>query len=80
MAHVISDVLGRPVAYTRLSLPDVAAAMIQRGASDGVAHDMVEMISAQNAGIYEADQASAHPPPTRFRAWCEEVLRPAIRL
>jgi uncharacterized protein YbjT (DUF2867 family) len=78
MAEVISEVLERTVTYTRLSLRDVVAAMTQRGASDGVAHDMVEMISAQNAGIYDADQAAATPTPTSFRTWCQEVLRPAV--
>ena len=78
MAEVISDVLGRTVTYTRLSLADVAAAMTQRGASEGVAHDMVEMISAQCAGIYDADQATATPTPTNFRTWCQEILRPAV--
>jgi uncharacterized protein YbjT (DUF2867 family) len=77
MAHVISEVLGHPVTYTQLSLADVATAMNRRGASDGVARDMVEMISAQNAGIYDIDQAAATPTATSFRAWCEEILRPA---
>lgn len=39
---------------------------------------MVEMVSAQNAGIYDADQAAATPTPTSFRTWCQEVLRPAV--
>jgi uncharacterized protein YbjT (DUF2867 family) len=78
MAEVISDVLGRTVTYTQLNLSDVTAAMTQRGASEGVAHDMVEMITAQNAGIYNADQTAAIPMPTSFRTWCQEVLRPAL--
>lgn len=78
MAQVISEVLGHTVTYSRLSLADVAAAMTQRGASDGVARDMVEMISAQNAGIYDADHAAASPTSTGFRTWCEEILRPAV--
>lgn len=39
---------------------------------------MVEMVSAQNAGIYDADQAAATPTPTSFRTSCQEVLRPAV--
>ena len=62
MADVVSDVLNRTVTYTRLGLSDVAAAMTEHGASEGVARDMTEMISAQNAGIYDADQAAATPP------------------
>jgi uncharacterized protein YbjT (DUF2867 family) len=78
MAEVISGALKRTVTYNRLRLRDVAAALTQRGASEGVAHDMVEMISAQNAGIYDADHAAAAPTPTGFRTWCQEVLRPAV--
>jgi uncharacterized protein YbjT (DUF2867 family) len=78
MAEIVSDVLGRTVTYKQLTLPEVAATMIRHGASEGVAHDMVEMISAQNAGIYDADQAAASPAPTSFQTWCEEILRPAV--
>ena len=55
-----------------------ASSRTQRGASEGVAHDMVEMITAQNAGIYNADQGAATPTPTSFRTWCDEVLRRAV--
>jgi hypothetical protein len=40
--------------------------------------DLTEMISAQNAGIYDGDQAASTPTATSFRLWCEQVLRPIV--
>jgi uncharacterized protein YbjT (DUF2867 family) len=79
MAEVMSDVLGQAVGFRQLSLGDVESALVQRGASEGVARDMTEMIAAQSDGVYDADQAVATPGPTDFRTWCGEVLRPALR-
>jgi uncharacterized protein YbjT (DUF2867 family) len=78
MAGVVSEVLGRTVTYTELSLADVAAGMKQRGASDAIVADVTDMLAAQNAGVYDADQAAATPTPTSFRTWCEQTLRPAV--
>lgn len=77
MAEVISDVLGLPVAYRRASLGDFAANMAARGASEQTIRDMTDMLAAQDAGIYEADWATATPTATDFRTWCEQVLRAA---
>jgi len=77
MARVISETLGRAVTYTPLAPADFAASLRSHGASDGFADAMLEMIAAQNDGIYDADQAAALPQATDFRTWCEEVLRPA---
>src|SRR4051812_43981202 len=66
MAEVISGLLGSAVTYTRLALADVAAAAPERGASEGVARDMVEMTSPQCPGIFDADQAAATPVPANF--------------
>ena len=65
--------------YTRTRLADVEAGMVGAGAPAGLAHDMVEMMAAQDEGIYDADLAVADPNPTSFRTWCEDVLLPAIR-
>jgi uncharacterized protein YbjT (DUF2867 family) len=78
MAEVISDVLGRPVAYRRVSPADFGSTLSQRGASQDLVNDVIEAIAALNSGIYDADQAAATPGPTDFRTWCEEVLRPAV--
>ena len=66
MAEVMSDVLGQAVGFRQLSLGDVESTLVQRGASEGVARDMTEMIAAQNDGVYDADQAVAIPGPPTF--------------
>jgi uncharacterized protein YbjT (DUF2867 family) len=77
MAEVLSDVLGRNVAFRQLTLADVESALIQRGANEGFVRDMTEATIAANGGIYDADQVASTPGPTDFRTWCREVLRPA---
>ena len=77
MAQVISQELGRPVAYRRMSMDDFASLLRSRGASDQAVTDMTEMFSAQDHGIYDADWATAKPAATDFRTWCREVLKPA---
>jgi hypothetical protein len=39
---------------------------------------MLETLTAQNDGIYDADQAAAVPRATDFCTWCEDVPRPAV--
>jgi uncharacterized protein YbjT (DUF2867 family) len=77
MAEVMSQELGRPVAYHRISLTDFAAMLRSRGASEQSITDTVEMFAAQDSGIYDADWATAETASTDFRTWCREVLRPA---
>jgi uncharacterized protein YbjT (DUF2867 family) len=80
MAAVISQELGRPVAYRRLSPDDFASLLRSRGAGDQAVKDMTEAFAAQDHGIYDADWATAEPTPTDFRTWCREVLKPAAAL
>lgn len=78
MAQVLSDVLGRNVAFRQLTLADVESALIQRGASEGVVRDVTEATTAANGGIYDAGQAASAPGQTDFRTWCLEVLQPTV--
>ena len=77
MAEVISQELGRTVAYRRVSLDDYASLLRSRGAGDRAVKDVTEAFAAQDHGIYDADWASATPTATDFRTWCREVLKPA---
>jgi uncharacterized protein YbjT (DUF2867 family) len=77
MAEVISQELGRPVTYRRMSMDDFASQLRSRGASDQAVKDRTDMFAAQDHGIYDADWATAKPTPTDFRTWCREVLKPA---
>lgn len=77
MAEVISQELGLPVVYRRMSLDDFASLLRSRGLGDQMVQDMTEMSAAQDHGIYDADWAKATLTPTDFRTWCREVLKPA---
>jgi uncharacterized protein YbjT (DUF2867 family) len=77
MAAVISQELGRPVGYRRMSLDEFASRLRSRGATDQAVRDRTEMFAAQDQGIYDADWAAATPTATGFRTWCREVLKPA---
>lgn len=78
MAEVLSEELGRPVGYQRITLAEFAALRRSHGASERVVADAVEMFAAQDEGIYDADWARAAIAPTSFRTWCREVLAPAL--
>ncbi|TQS25602.1 NAD(P)H-binding protein [Microbispora sp. KK1-11] len=77
MAEVISQELGRPVTYRRMSMDDYASLLRSRGAGDQTIKDVTEAFAAQDHGIYDADWATAEPTSTDFRTWCREVLKPA---
>ncbi|MBP2706352.1 NAD(P)H-binding protein [Microbispora sp. RL4-1S] len=77
MAEVISQELGRPVTYRRMSLDDYASLLRSRGAGDTAVKDVTEAFAAQDHGVYDADWATAKPTPTDFRSWCRDVLKPA---
>ncbi|MFJ9774000.1 NAD(P)H-binding protein [Kitasatospora sp. NPDC101157] len=77
MAEVISQELGRPVAYRRMGIDDYAALLRSQGAGDQAVKDLTEAFAAQDHGIYDADWATAEPTPTDFRTWCRDVLKPA---
>jgi uncharacterized protein YbjT (DUF2867 family) len=78
MAEVISQELGRPVAYHRMTLDDYASMLRSQGACDQAVKDRIEMNSAQGSGIYDVDWPSAKSAATDFRAWCRAVLKPAV--
>jgi transposase len=78
MAEVMSQELGRPVGYRRVSVDDFASIRRLRGAAEQVVKDMTEALAAQDAGIYDADWATARVTATDFQTWCREVLKPAV--
>ncbi|WP_055564281.1 NAD(P)H-binding protein [Streptomyces atriruber] len=88
MAEVISDTLDRAVHYRRIPLADHRSAMVRRGASPATAQDFVDMVEAQNDGIYDAElrdlgsvtgTGADTGTGTGFRAWCQDTLVPAAR-
>ncbi|MFH9354523.1 hypothetical protein [Kitasatospora sp. NPDC017646] len=77
MAEVISQELGRPVAYRRMGIDDYASLLRSQGADDQAVKDLTEAFAAQEQGVYDADWATAEPTTTDFRTWCRNVLKPA---
>ena len=79
MARIICEVLGKPVRYQEMSMSDLKAMMIGRGASEGMAQAMVNMMVAKNEGLDNMVQRTAETSsPTSFRQWCEEILKPVV--
>jgi uncharacterized protein YbjT (DUF2867 family) len=79
MASIMSDVLGREIAYVQIP----GAAFKERvkgfGMSDAMAQGLVDMFDAKNRGLDTALRRSAESAtPTTFRQWCEEELAPAL--
>lgn len=79
MAGVMSDVLGKPVRFQQISFEDYKAQFLKFGFSDAMAQGMTDMADAKNQGLdLGIERTPENTTPTSFRAWCEEVLRPAI--
>ena len=81
MMAIISDVIGKPVQYHLMAMDDLKAMMIKRGASEGMARAMVNMMTAKNEGmdhLVKRTPSSSSDTPTSFRRWSEEVLKPAL--
>lgn len=80
MVHIMSEVLGRPIRYRQQSLDDFRAALTARGAADTIVSGYVDMMRAKNNGLDDGVQRTDRTAsPTSFRAWCEQVLAPAVR-
>lgn len=77
MAHVLSEVLERPIRFQQVSIAEYKAALSQFGTEAWV-KDYMDMVIAQNEGIYADDFQKAQPSETSFRTWCEEVFKPAV--
>ncbi|AGP52155.1 NAD(P)H-binding protein [Streptomyces rapamycinicus] len=80
MAHIMSEVLGRPIRYQRQSLEDLRAAFTGRGVGDAIVQGYVDMMRSKDDGIDEGVRRTPETAsPTTFRQWCEEVLKPAVQ-
>jgi len=78
MAQTMSQVLGRTVCFQQITTADLKAAMVRHGMTEGWAQGIVDMVTAQDQGIYNNEARTARPCKTSFRQWCEEVLKPAV--
>jgi uncharacterized protein YbjT (DUF2867 family) len=79
MAMILSDVIGRKIAFHPMSVRDFGGMMRSMGATEGMAQGYVEMMTAKNEGMDNAacpEDRSA--TPTTFRSWCMTEFLPAI--
>jgi uncharacterized protein YbjT (DUF2867 family) len=80
MATILGEVLKRPIQYQQVPAETYKAQLMQYGASEDFAQGLIDMHAAKDQGL---DHAVARTPesttPTSFRAFCSEVLEPALR-
>lgn len=79
-ARIMSEALGKPIRFQQIPPQDYKSQLVQNGASEEMAQALVDL----SAEIYERGIYSAEPrtpentTPTTFRAWCSQVLKPAV--
>ncbi len=79
MAHIMSEVLGRPVRYQQVPGETFKATLMQHGMSEAWAQSLVDRMAKVDQGLYNAEPRTPQSTtPTSFRQWCEEVLGPAV--
>jgi len=79
MAGIMSEVLGRPIRFQRISNDAYKARLMARGMSDAMAQANVDMWVGYDHGMDTAEpRTPANPTPTSFCQWCAEVLKPRL--
>ncbi len=79
MAQILSDVLGKPVQFKQIPMEAFKQRIGSFGASDAMAQAYVDMMTAKNEGMDNAEpRTPENTTPTSFRQWTEEVLKPLI--
>ena len=80
MAQIMSEVLERPVRFQQVTGEAYKATLIQHGMTEAWAQGMLDMVVAQDQGIYDttSSRTSHSTALTSFRQWCEDVLKPAV--
>ncbi|MFI0942615.1 NmrA family NAD(P)-binding protein [Streptomyces sp. NPDC021020] len=80
MARIMTEELGRPVAYRQIPGEALVASLTEHGMTRAWAQGIVGMSSAVDAGLYDGESYPdrAATTPTTFRQWCREVLLPAL--
>ena len=79
MAQIMSEVLGKPVHFQRLSIEPLKARLQQAGMSEGMLKDYLAMWAAYEQGLATSTPRTPEATTaTSFRQWCEEVLQPAV--
>ncbi|WP_067678350.1 NmrA family NAD(P)-binding protein [Nocardia miyunensis] len=80
MAHIMSEVLGRPIRYERQTFDQFRDSLLGYGLPEPIVRGYLDMMRAVNDGIDEGvPRTPENTTPTTFREWCEYVLAPAVR-
>jgi uncharacterized protein YbjT (DUF2867 family) len=80
MAGIMSDVLGKPVRFQRISWDAYKSRLLQTGMSDAMAQATLDMWNAYEQGLDTLEpRTPGSTTPTSFRQWCEKVLKPRVR-
>ncbi|EIV96131.1 NAD(P)H-binding protein [Frankia sp. QA3] len=79
LADIMSEVLERPIHYQQIPGEALRATLVEHGMSDAIAQAMLDMFTAKDNGLDNAEPRTPEATtPTTFRQWCEEVLKPAV--
>ncbi|MCK9901553.1 NmrA family transcriptional regulator [Parafrankia colletiae] len=79
MARIMSEVLARPIRFQSVSDEDFRMTLGRQGMSEAMVQGMAEMMLAKNSGLDNAEPRTPRADsPTSFRAWCQDVLGPAV--
>lgn len=74
-ARILSDVLGRPIAFQPVSVADYASALARHGASEAFVDGYAAMMTAKAEGMDNiVARTQANTTRTTFRDWCEAAV------
>ncbi|TBV07044.1 NmrA family NAD(P)-binding protein [Phytopseudomonas dryadis] len=79
MARIMSEVLGRDIAYRQIPSDAYKAQFLGFGFSEAMAEGMTAMARAKGEGLdLGVTRTPEKTTPTHFHQWCEAVLKPAF--
>ena len=80
MAATLSEGLGTPVRFQRISDEAYRTSFVRLGMSEAMAQGMLDMATAKNDGLdLSVPRTPQNTTSTTFRRWAEEVFRPAYQ-
>ena len=79
VAAITGEVLGRPVRFQQIPADAYKAQLLKYGASEDFAQGLIDMYEAKDRGLDSSEPRTPETTtPTTYRAWCTEVLKPAM--